>query len=83
VSFGVAGLLPVLGFVSGAFTALVIIQAILLGITAFTVAMVLHSIAPRRLRAQGRHRILTRQRRAEASRGQVQERDPAVAGSRY
>lgn len=59
---GGAGLLPVLGFAPGDFMALRIIQAILVGITAFTVVMVLHAIAPRRIlriRAHGQHRILT------------------------
>jgi hypothetical protein len=81
VLFGGAGLLPVLGFAPGAFTALTIIQAILVGITAFTVLLVLHSIAPRRakrLRAPGRHRIPAPPRGAAANPGQVEERQPAV-----
>lgn len=80
---GGAGLLPVLGFAPGSFTILTIIQAILVGITVLTVAMVLHSIAPRRARrprANGRHRIPA-PRRAEANLGQVQERDPVGARS--
>lgn len=84
MSFGGAGLLPVPGIAPGATMALTIIQAILVGITALTVAMVLHSIAPRRAcwtRAHGRHRILMSPRRAGASLGQVQERDPVVARS--
>ena len=81
--FGGAGLLPVLGFAPGAFTALTIIQAILVGITAFTVLLVLYSIAPRRakrLRAPGRHRIPA-PRGAGANSGQVEEREPALARS--
>lgn len=84
MSFGGAGLLPILGFAHGAFMALKIIQGILVGITALTVAMVLHFIAPRWAwfpRAHGRHQILTPPRRAGASVRQLQDRDPVVVAS--